>query len=218
MQSPDCSVNHLQPLTIREQAEQEANSERLLCSQLQMLPCQCSSHITLLSPSLSLLSPRAAPAVILQKTAWVFILVSHCPWPSYSQAWSCQTALQNPSTHITKLLSDLLSGFAFAFQINSGVFTLNMTFIISSIHSSLSGSCQRLLSLKSLFKQWCMRRIKLLAGVFGNRLKADLKKRKIFKGTEFMKSNLKKKPCILKCFKSHGPQKEPMLTFSKASG
>lgn len=182
MQSPDCSVNHLQPLTIREQAEQEANSKRLLCSQIQMPPCQCSSHITLLSPSLSLLSPRAAPAVILQKTIWVFILISQCPWPCYSQAWSCQTALQNPSIHITKLLSDLLCGFAFAFPINSGVFTLNMTFIISSIHSSLSGSCQRLLPLKSLYKQWCMRRIKLLAGVFSNRLKACLRAEKYVKG------------------------------------
>lgn len=104
MQSPDCSVNHLQPLTIREQAEQEANSKRLLCSQTQMLPRHCSSHITLLSPSLSLLSPRAAPAVILQKTIWVFILVPCCPWPRYSQAWSCQTALQNLSIYITKLL------------------------------------------------------------------------------------------------------------------
>lgn len=182
MQSPDCSVNHLQPLTIREQAEQEANSKRLLCSQIQMLPCQCSSHITLLSPSLSLLSPRAAPAVILQKTMQVFILVSHCPWPSYSQAWSCQSALQNPSIHITKLLSDLLRGFASAFQINSGFLTLTMTFLISSILSSLSGSCQRLLSLKSLFKQWCMRRLKLLAGVFSNRPKADLRTEKYVKG------------------------------------
>lgn len=103
MQSPECSVNHLQPLTIREQAEQEANSKRLLCSQIQMLPPQCSSRITPLSPSLSLLSSRAAPAEILQATIWVSILVSCCSWPSYSQAWSCQTALQNPSIHITPL-------------------------------------------------------------------------------------------------------------------
>lgn len=121
MQSPDCSVNHLQPLTIREQAEQEANSKRLLCSQIQMLPCQCSSHISLLSPSLSLLSPRAAPAVILQKTI--------CFHPCFSLPMAqllTGMVLSNcpakyPSIHITKLLSDLLCGFAFAFPINSGV-------------------------------------------------------------------------------------------------
>jgi len=84
---------------------------------------------------------------------------------------------------------------------------------VSSIHPALSGSCQRLLVLKSLPQQGHIRR-RILALVFSNRLKADLRTEKYEKG-HFIKPNRKIDIAFQNNLSQVGPGRNQELTVPK---
>lgn len=149
MQSPECSVNHLQPPD--NQGASRAGSEQqeasLFTDPNASSPVFISHHsafsFTLFALSQSSTSRDSAgnnmgfhPCLsLLMAQLLTGMVLSNCPAKSF------HTYNSSPTCCVALLLHSQQIHF----------FTINVTFPISSIHSSLSGSCQRLLSLKSLF-------------------------------------------------------------------